>query len=266
MSADMAMTRDNAATAGPLTLARDGVTLWRQIAGALERDITGRVCPPGAQLPTEMALAERFGVNRHTVRRAIAALETAGLVRVERGRGMFVQTRKLDYTIGRRTRFGDIVRGQAMDPAHELIRTERLRADADVARALKLRAGTEVLLIESLGTADGVPIALGLNYFPARRCRGLLEHFAATRSVTESLKRLGIADYIRQVTRVSARLPTAHEAHYLRVPGSHPVLITEAVNVDESGRPIEYGIARVAATRANIVIDKDLFVDTAAPA
>ena len=255
-----------AAMQRPIVLARDGVTLWRQIAEALEREIAGSTYRPGAQLPTEMALAARFGVNRHTVRRAVAALEAAGLVRVERGRGTFVQMRKLDYTIGRRTRFGDIVRGQAMDPAHELIRTDRAPADAAVARALNVRPGTDVLLIESLGTADGIPISLGLSHFPARRCRGLLEQFAETRSVTESLKRIGIADYIRRVTRISARIPTAHEAHTLQVPRTQPVLVTEAVNIDAAGRPIEYGIARVAATRANIVIDKDMFVDTAAPA
>ena len=63
----------------------------------------------------------------------------------------------------------------------------------------------------------------------------------------------------------SISLPTANEAHHLQVPRSQPVLVTEAVNVDPTGRPIEYGVARVAAARANIVIDKDMFVDTAAP-
>ncbi len=50
-----------------------------------------------------------MAVNRHTVRRAMAELAVRGLVRTERGSGTFVKTDKLDYRIGRRTRFSEIV-------------------------------------------------------------------------------------------------------------------------------------------------------------
>ena len=73
-----------------------GVSLWQQIATELENEIRQRRLLSGARLPTEMALAQRFGVNRHTVRRAVGALEEAGLVRAERGRGTFVRTDLLD--------------------------------------------------------------------------------------------------------------------------------------------------------------------------
>ena len=87
-----------------------GVTIWRQIAEELEDEIASRTYAPGGRLPTEMELSARFGVNRHTVRRAIATLEDRGLVRVERGRGTFVQTDTIDYVVGRRTRFSENLR------------------------------------------------------------------------------------------------------------------------------------------------------------
>ena len=60
-----------------------GVALWRQIVQEIAGDIaTGRF-RGGDKLPTEPELAERFKVNRHTLRRAMAALAEEGLVRIE---------------------------------------------------------------------------------------------------------------------------------------------------------------------------------------
>ena len=67
---------------------QDGVTLWRQIAGQIQNDIASGACKPGMRLPTEAELSARFGVNRHTVRRALEELSRDGLVRVEQGRGI----------------------------------------------------------------------------------------------------------------------------------------------------------------------------------
>jgi GntR family transcriptional regulator, phosphonate transport system regulatory protein len=82
-----------------------GVTLWRRIADDFERAISTGVYRTGERLPAETEIAGRFGVNRHTVRRALAALAERGLVRAERGSGTFVEMRRLAYPIGARTRF-----------------------------------------------------------------------------------------------------------------------------------------------------------------
>lgn len=47
--------------------------------------------PAGSSLPSERALCETFGVSRVSVREAIAGLEAMGLIRVQHGRGAFVQ-------------------------------------------------------------------------------------------------------------------------------------------------------------------------------
>ncbi|MGK3945910.1 GntR family transcriptional regulator, partial [Streptomyces caeruleatus] len=62
-----------------------GLSAWRQIADALEAEIVAGSLAPGSQLPTEAELAARFGVNRHTVRRALGALGEQGLVRASQG-------------------------------------------------------------------------------------------------------------------------------------------------------------------------------------
>ena len=112
---------------------RAGVSLWRQIAETLEKDIKEQVFEPGQKLPTEAELAERFAVNRHTVRRGIAFLEQEGVIRVEQGRGTFVQERMVDYRLGKRTRFTENIQAQSRIPSGELVRAMVLPADVNVA-------------------------------------------------------------------------------------------------------------------------------------
>src|ERR1700754_1456527 len=91
------------------TQAAAGVLLWRRIADDLEQSIIGGTFQAGSKLPGELDLAERFGVNRHTVRRAIAALAERGLVRAERGSGTYTEPPRIAYPIRSRTRFPEIV-------------------------------------------------------------------------------------------------------------------------------------------------------------
>ena len=93
-----------------------GVALWRQIARSIEQDIADGTLTAGARLPTEAQMAVRFGVNRHTVRRALEELSRAGLVQVEQGRGSFVAEDVLDYAISARTRFSEWIRAHNKEP------------------------------------------------------------------------------------------------------------------------------------------------------
>lgn len=231
-----------------------GVALWRQIAETLEKDIREQVFRPGQRLPTEAEFAQRFGVNRHTLRRAIAFLEQEGVLRVEQGRGTFVQERVVDYRLGKRTRFTENIQAQSRIPSGELVRALVLPADAAVARQLQIRKGAPVVLIESVGKVDGRPISVAAHHFPARRFPDMIEVYKRTRSVTRALAHYGVEDYTRKETRITARLPNGNESRLLELPRSQPLLVTESVNVDADGRVIEYGWGRMAADRAQLVV------------
>ena len=169
------------------TLSRgDGIALWRQIGAALRDEIGSRRLPPGARLPTEFQLAERFAVNRHTVRRAVAALEEEGLVRVEQGRGTFVRSAVIDYTVGKRTRFSENLRKQALSPGGRLIDAGLRKAGEAEAQGLGLRAGGRIIVLEMVGLADGLPISHATHCFPARRFDGLIEAYRETGSISAS--------------------------------------------------------------------------------
>jgi GntR family transcriptional regulator, phosphonate transport system regulatory protein len=120
---------------------RSGVALWRQIADEIRRRIGQGGLARDDRLPPEIELAGIFGVNRHTVRSAIAALVQEGVLRAEQGRGTFVERRRrLSYPIGVRTRFSAGLEGQARERRGRLIASAREPADARVASALGLAA------------------------------------------------------------------------------------------------------------------------------
>lgn len=232
-----------------------GVALWRQIEQQLADDVTGGVFPEGSRLPTEPELAERFGVNRHTLRRAVSGLVEQGLLRVEQGRGTFVQENVVDYLIGKRTRFSEIINRQHRNPAGRLLRAYEVEAEPGIAKELALKPGTPCILLETVNDVDGRPLSTSSNYFPARRFPELIPVYSETRSITKALTHHGAGDYTRKTTRVTARLPDAEDAKILKQPVSRPVLVLESVNVDEAGKPVQFSIARFVADRMQIVFE-----------
>lgn len=234
---------------------KTGVALWRQIEQILTGEIEAGELAAGDRLPTEPALAARFGVNRHTVRRAVSGLVERGLVKVEQGRGSFVAEHVLDYLIGPRTRFSDLVHKQNRNPGGTLLFARRAPADATIAEALDIAVGAEVHWLETIGELDGRPISVGSHYFPAARFPDLDEVYRREGSITRTLTHYGCGDYERRVTKVTARMPSASDADLLRQGRARPVLVTDSVNVDTDGRPVEYGLARFAADRFQIVFE-----------
>jgi GntR family phosphonate transport system transcriptional regulator len=236
---------------------RSGITVWRQIADALELEIRERRYLAAGCLPSETALAERFKVNRHTLRQALAALQDSGLIRIEQGRGAFVQNEWVDYTLARRTRYSENVLRNQLQPARQMLAGREEAATPPVAKALALRKGTRVLVAELLQLAGGQPLATATMYFPAARFAGLLEQLAAGETVTQAMARHGVGDYSRVSSRITTRLPDEALARTLCQPRARPVLCVESVDADAEGIPVKYGITVFSGDRVQLVVHMD---------
>ncbi|WP_431284435.1 phosphonate metabolism transcriptional regulator PhnF [Humitalea sp. 24SJ18S-53] len=232
-----------------------GVALWRQIANRMETEIRAGSRPPGDRLPTEAVLSQAFGVNRHTVRRAMEALESGGLIRIEQGRGSFVTEDVLDYPLGARTRFSETIRRQNREPAGILMQVVEVPAEANVAEALRIRAGRPVLRVERLALADSRPVVIGTHHFPLPRFAAAAALLAENASITAAMAGCGVPDYRRLSTRISARLPTPEEALALRMARAQPVILAEAINVDPAGVPVDVTYSRYAAHRVQLIVE-----------
>jgi GntR family phosphonate transport system transcriptional regulator len=232
-----------------------GISLWRRIADELEQSIANRTFRPGSKMPGEIDIAARFGVNRHTVRRAIAALAERGLVRAERGSGTFVEPSRIAYPIRQRTRFSEIVGRAGRAPSGALVASAFETADADIASRLKLKTGDAVVRLDLLRHADRVPISVTTSWVSAIRFPDIARVYATTRSITRSLAHYGVRDYVRKSTRVMAAIADASDGARLKIAIGRPILMVESVDADGDGRPVLTTRARFAADRLELVIE-----------
>ena len=239
-----------------------GYSAWRLIADELRREIVSGARPPGAKLPPEGELAERFGVHRNTVRQAVAALAAEHLVVARRGSGTFVAEHTvLVHRIGARTRLSDSLgrRGRAagrlLESAIESV------PPAEIAERLLLGDGAS-LRLEIVLTVDGRPHSRATHWFAAGLVPGLAERFSATGSITAALRAVGIDDYVRAATTVGARHATAAEAADLELPAGSVMLVTRSLDVLADGTPLQVGITRFVAGRVELdVAHADLELD-----
>ncbi len=229
--------------------------LWKAIADALRGDLAEGRYAPGDKLPTEAALAERFGVNRHTVRRGLSALITEGLVRTRRGAGAFVAATPTDYLIGTRVRFHENLLAAGRHPEKRVLQIEERAATEQEADALAIEARDMLCAYHGLSLADGQAIAVFESLFPLRRLPKITEALSQVSSVTAALRLCGVTDYTRASTRLTAVRASATQALHLQIEQGAPLLWSVGVNVDVAGMPIEYGRTWFSGDRVTLVLD-----------
>jgi GntR family transcriptional regulator, phosphonate transport system regulatory protein len=229
-------------------------SLWSVIAAKLTQEIAAGHYRPGDKLPTEAALATRFGVNRHTVRRALASLSDRGLVHSRQGAGVFVAQRPTVYPLGRRVRFHQNVLAAGQTPSRRISHNETRPCNVDEAKALRLRVGDAVNVVEGVSLADNQPIATFRSVFPATRFPSLIRHLQETQSITLALAASGLTDYTRAETRLTAQLADPVLALALGVRPGAPVLRTVALNIDPKGVPVEYGTTWFSGERVTFTV------------
>lgn len=224
--------------------------LWRQIAETLRAELAGR--EPGHRLPSEARLSARFGVNRHTVRRALAALAQDGLVHARRGAGVTVTAPPTDYPIGRRTRFHTAMAVSGRVPGRQVLSVEILPGTRAETQALGLTPGTPLVRAEGLTLADGVVIGHFRSVFP--EIPGLAAELTRGEGVTAALAACGIPDYTRAWTRLTAVAADGLLAGHLQLRRGDPVMRSESLNTGPGGEPLEYGITHFAGSRVTLTI------------
>jgi GntR family phosphonate transport system transcriptional regulator len=96
-------------------------------------------------------------------------------------------------------------------------------------------------------------VALSRHIFQA--APGLQEALRANASITAALAAIGIADFVRSWTRVSARSPSAREARLLRMARTDPLLACESLNKTQAGAPTEFGISCYPAPRVQLIFE-----------
>lgn len=243
--------------AGQMNVQRqNGVALWRQIADRIRTSIANGEYDETGKVPPEFALAEQFGVNRHTVRSALAALAQEGIVRSVQGRGTLIMRKeRLNFPISQRTRFNQGIGDQAREKEGLLLHSAEEPASADLAARLKMEPGALVIRMETLRKADRRPVSRSTTWFPAERFRGITEAYRESGSITTAFRTLGLSDYLRVSTEITATHADNSDLTDLQLSPGAIVLVARALNTDPDGVPVQYAMSRFPADMVQFTIE-----------
>ncbi|MEM7695280.1 MAG: GntR family transcriptional regulator [Pseudomonadota bacterium] len=205
---------------------------WRAVYRDLRKDIDEGALRPGDALPTIAALSARTGLNAYAARRVMERLRDEGRVLSRQGRGFQVAAPRVPYRVGQRPRFTSAMTAQGFAVSTDFVAAGRWRLSDAMARRIGAPRRPAHLSAQMLRRLDGKPVALTRVIFPPNHTEGVLDALFATKSVTEALRAVGVADFERTHTEVSGRLPTASEAQTLDIARSDPVIVTTGISVD----------------------------------
>jgi DNA-binding GntR family transcriptional regulator len=215
------------------------VPLYFQVAQHLEAAITRGDLQVGDQLDNEVALAERWGLSRPTVRQAIGDLVDKGLVVRRRGVGTQVVSQRVQRPVQLTSLFEDL-RASDQQPSTEVLTLETVPAADTVAGWLGVPAGTEVVHLERLRRARGVPLAILRNWLPVRVGGALTRESLEHHGLYECMRTAGVQVRAAE-QRIGARAASAAEARLLDVRRGAPLLTMERGALDQQARRVEWG-------------------------
>ncbi|RYF69776.1 MAG: GntR family transcriptional regulator [Comamonadaceae bacterium] len=206
--------------------------LYQQIKSLILQSLQAGEWKPGEPIPSEMELAGRFRVSQGTVRKAIDELAAENLVVRRQGKGTFVATHAEQHVQYRFLKLvPDADHTEQSLAERTIVDCRRLRAAADVARALALRTGDAVLQVRRVLSYGGVPTILEDLWLPGAPFKGLTaERLTAWRGPMYSLfeTEFGVR-MVRAEEKIRAVLPDEAQSGLLHVTGATPLLSVERV-------------------------------------
>jgi DNA-binding GntR family transcriptional regulator len=211
--------------------------LYFQLAQAIEGAISSGGLPAGSRLENEVLLAQRYGLSRPTVRRAVQELVDKGLLVRKRGVGTQVIQPHVRRSVELTSLYDDLSRA-GESPTTDVLSLERIAAPADVAEELDLAVGEEIVLVRRLRRSNGEPLALMTNHLPGR-FHPTIDDLAA-RGLYQYLRTQGVHLRVAH-QRIGARIARAEEARLLDEPPRAALLTMQRTAFDDQGIAVEHG-------------------------
>lgn len=175
---------------------------------------------PGAPAPSERELVTRFGVARMTVRQAMDALVSEGLLERMPGKGTFVARPRRG--VARPISFSEEMHRRGLQPESQTLLSRIEQAGPGVSRALGITEGDAVLHWRRLRRADGAPMCIQDSFLNEVLLPGFHEKHMPT-SLFDSLTLRGLRPTWAE-DAIAASLATVEEAELLEIDEGAAVL------------------------------------------
>lgn len=240
-----------------MTLVRgNGLAAWRQVADAIRTDIVEGRLVAGQLIGTEAALAQRFGVNRHTIRHGLAHLAEHGLVRALQGRGTFVSETARAASRSGAPLATETLPKPGREARGELVYAGHANADDAIAAALSIVPGAPVLEMHTLARDGAHPVAFGVTFAPLPRFLGLDQLFAARGSLVKAYRKSGVDEVQRLSARIRTSAADAREAAALDIAPGRALLVLTSINTDADAIPVQHTRLCFPADRVELSFDR----------
>ena len=217
--------------------------LYQQIKALILQSLQQGEWKPGEAIPSEMDLAARFRVSQGTVRKAIDELAADNLVMRRQGKGTFVATHAEQHVQYRFLKLlPDTGDASVEGPAQRtVLDCRRVRASADVARALALRSGDPVVQARRILSFAGEPTILEDIWLPGQAFKGLTaEQMANYQGPTYAMFELDFGvRMVRAEEKIRAVLADGEQAQLLHTPAGTPLLSVERTAYTYNDVPME---------------------------
>lgn len=207
----------------------------RQVVRARLREVIAEMSV-GERLPGERDLAEGWGVARMTLRGAVDALVTEGLLERRHGSGTYVVPRPLVRVLGL-TSFSQDMRERGLEPGSRLLAFSTMPADSSLATQLQIESGEPVYNFTRLRLGSGEAMAVETTWIPVAYVPGLSERDLAGSLYEVLASRYRIVTGAAKVS-IEPVLPDSRVRDLLGLPADQACLRLRMVDSDTRGRVI----------------------------
>lgn len=230
--------------------------LYQRLRDQLAEQIANNRWRPGEAIPTEAALSAEYQLSTGTVRKAVDALVSEGILERQQGRGTFIRRAQFQSSLFRFFRF-QTVSGERQVPESRILSIEPVAAPSAVAQALGLPADALVIRIVRVRLLDVKPVLAEEIWLPRQRFQALLEIDLSREGpllypIYEEVCGQVVASAEETLTAESVN--DVH-ARLLQVPVNSPVIVIERLARDYAGSPLEWRRSRGHAEHFRYSVD-----------
>ncbi|WP_433328753.1 GntR family transcriptional regulator [Spirillospora sp. CA-294931] len=226
------------------------VPKYFQLRAILLDMIESAELPVDAAIPSERELCAMFELSRMTVRQGVDQLVSEGRLYRVPGKGTFVARPKIEMPL-RLVSFTEDMLARGLRPGGIDLDRRTVAADAALARAFGVEAGTEIHVIERLRTADGEPMALERAHILASFAPDLLDRRLADRSLHGVLEAVYGLVFDAGDQTIDAGLADTAEAKALKIARGSAVLLLRRRSYS-GGVCAELGVSTYRADRYQV--------------
>ena len=227
--------------------------LYIQLREVIRSKIEEGEYPAGTAIPSENQLSEQYGINRVSVRSALAALENEGLLRSVQGKGVFVCGEKTERELDTLGGYRHTMKERSREATTRVLVKALRKAGPYYAQVLGLHPDDDVWFVRRIDYSGGEPVALEEIYIPCQVLPGMEEIDIGLFSLYDAYIWNGVRpDVGSQVLRITTLEPAA--AKLIDLAAGQAVMEFSYLVRDTRGKIVEFARNYIRGDRTEFTV------------